>query len=177
MGGVHFINRSTGWIVGVGGTIRKTTNSGIYWINQDYEIYSGYYRKVLFFNENTGIVIGEKNGPYGYVIKTTNSGVNWNEIYLSANNPTDLDDQYWFDIHTGWICGTNNLLKTTNGGIDFVDYFANVPPTQNGTNGLLGISFINYNTGWLAAGNADHKNIYKTTNAGINWFFQDNPVA
>jgi len=36
---------------------------------------------------------------------------------------------------------------------------------------------MNPNTGWIGGSNLDKKNMYKTTNGGLNWFFQDNPIA
>ncbi|RPI18535.1 MAG: T9SS C-terminal target domain-containing protein [Ignavibacteriae bacterium] len=177
IGGVHFIDRYTGWTVGVGGKIRKTINGGINWKIQDYEPYAGYYNKVHFFNSDTGVVIGSKNGPYGYIIKTTNSGNNWSEIFISNQIYTELKDQYWLNSDSGWLCGSNILLKTTNGGTNFINYYTNIPPTQNGSNALLGIDFVNENTGWICGSNLEHRNIYKTTNAGLNWYFQNNPVA
>jgi len=69
------------------------------------------------------------------------------------------------------------LLKTTNGGQNFVNLFANIPPSGNGHIALLGIWFVNQQTGWLGAANLEHNNIYKTTNGGTNWFFQNNPVS
>ena len=32
-------------------------------------------------------------------------------------------------------------------------------------------------TGWIGGSNLDNKNLYKTTNGGLNWFFQTNPAA
>jgi photosystem II stability/assembly factor-like uncharacterized protein len=151
-------------------------NGGVNWIVQDYE-FPAVFRKVHFFDENTGFIVGEKNIGIGYVLKTTNSGVNWNEVYVSSINQTGLEDQHWFNALTGWVCGYNTLMKTTNGGLNLTSFYTSIPPTQNGSNWLFGISFTNDSIGWLAAANVDRKNIYKTTNSGLNWFFQDNPVA
>lgn len=88
-----------------------------------------------------------------------------------------LQRQFWINNDTGWMCGNNILLRTSDCGVTFTNYYSRIPPTQNGYNGLLDLYFIDENTGWISAGNWDHKNIYKTTNAGMNWIFQDNPVA
>jgi hypothetical protein len=55
--------------------------------------------------------------------------------------------------------------------------FSNVPPTGNGHNVLLAIQFVSHDVGWLGAGNLENTNIYKTTNGGADWAFQDNPVS
>jgi photosystem II stability/assembly factor-like uncharacterized protein len=180
--GVTFLDRNIGWIVGNSGIIKKTTNGGINWINQDWQQYATYF-SVHFFNPDTGFVVGLKpyNGPpHGYIIKTTNSGNNWIEVYFSTDtilSNYQLHRQFWLNNDTAWICGYNLLLKTTDAGLTYSNYYTYVPPTQNGYNVFLDIYFLNEYTGWICGSNLDHKNIYKTTNKGINWFFQDNPVA
>ena len=176
--GVYFINKDTGWICGVGSYIRKTTNGGENWITQVYPPFAGpYYYSVQFIDYNTGYITGSANALRGYIIKTTNSGENWQQIFLSVQNNTDIFGQFWFNVDTGWVYGKNIFMKTTNGGSTFQDYYPNLPPTSNGSNGLLGLFFANTQTGWLSGSNVDHKNMHKTTNGGENWVFQDNPVT
>lgn len=187
--GLYFTDRNTGWVVGSSSLIRKTTNGGMNWIAQDsfgYGIYYNNFNSVHFFNPDTGMIIGERAIGYpnnswgGCVLKTTNGGTNWNQIYSTNDtiySSTELNGQYWLNNETGWIAGYNILLKTTDGGVSFANYYSHIPPTQNEYNLLLSIFFTNSETGWIGGGNVDHKNIYKTTNAGSNWFFQDNPVA
>ncbi|MCC7159114.1 MAG: T9SS type A sorting domain-containing protein [Ignavibacteria bacterium] len=177
MNAIDFLNQDTGWYVG-GGRIRKTINGGANWIIQDYPPFGSVpnYYSVKFFDYNTGVVTGLRD-YLGYIIKTTNSGQNWAPIYLAGQSGTDIYGQFWFNQDSGWIYGRDIFLKTTNGGNDFISYLYSLPPTINGHYGLLGISFINANTGWLSGSSIDQKNMYKTINGGLNWVFQDNPVA
>lgn len=176
--GVHFLNSQTGWAVGGALQIRKTTNGGFNWVRQIPPPLAGVLNSVYFFDENTGIAIGRKTANYNScILRTTNSGVIWSEIIASASNENELFGQFWFNSSTGWICGKNILLKSTNGGLNYINYYSNIPPTVNGQNALLSIHFENPSTGWIGGSNLDHKNIYKTTNGGVNWIFQDNPVA
>jgi photosystem II stability/assembly factor-like uncharacterized protein len=176
--GVYFINPNTGWCVGGALQIRKTTNGGANWFKQTPPPAAGVFNSVKFFDEFTGIAIGRKNVNYNsFVAKTTNSGNNWFEIIASTATENELSGQYWFDANTGWICGRSILLKTTNGGLNYTNYYTNIPPTSNGINALLCITFVNQQTGWIGGSNLDHQNLYKTTNSGQNWFFQNNPAA
>lgn len=176
--GIDFININTGWYCAGMNTIKKTTNSGVNWLTQNYPQFNNtYYYSIKFLNENTGYAIAITYPDNGYIIKSTNGGNNWFDVYLSSSTGADLVCQYWFNRDTGWIAGSETLLKTTNGGASFSEYFQNIPATSNGYNGLLGIYFVNNSTGWISAGNVDNKNLYKTTNAGNNWFFQNNPVT
>lgn len=176
--GVYFLNHFTGWAVGGALQIRKTTDSGLNWVRQVPPPIAGVLNSVCFFDANTGFAIGRQGMNYNScIIKTTNGGANWTEIVASTSNENELSGQYWFNSSTGWICGKNFLMKTTDQGATFVNYFAGIPPTSNGANALLCINFQNMLTGWIGGSNLDKKNIYKTTNGGMNWFFQDNPVA
>lgn len=182
--GIHFIDRNTGWAVGNVGLIRKTTNGGLNWINQDFGDYHNTFNCVHFFNKDTGVVAGSYFIPYtcakAYIIKTTNGGMNWNGVYMSncdTSFPTEIRRQFWINNDTAWMCGIDILLKTTDGGLTYKNYYPYVSPTQNGRNVFFDLYFINKETGWICGSNLDHKNLYKTTNAGMNWIFQDNPVA
>ena len=174
--GVYFVDWLTGWAVGGAMQIRKTTDGGYNWTRQIPPPIAGVLNSVYFFNADTGIAIGRKNATFNScILRTTNGGENWFEVIASTANQNELYDQYWYGTE-GWICGKSILLKSINGGVNFVNYYANLPPTSNGVNALLSIDFA-WGSGWIGASNIDHKNIYKTTNFGQNWVFQDNPVA
>ena len=176
--GVYFLNSQTGWAVGGAMQIRKTTNGGFNWVRQIPPPLAGVLNSVHFFDQNTGIAIGRKTANYNSCILRTNDGGNlWYEVIASTSNENELSAQFWFNSTTGWICGRNILLKSTNGGLNYTNYYLNIPPTANGQNALLCIHFVNPSTGWIGGSNLDHKNIYITTNGGLNWTFQNNPVA
>ncbi|MBK7160086.1 MAG: hypothetical protein IPH77_16530 [Ignavibacteria bacterium] len=68
----------------------------------------------------------------------------------------------FFDENTGWVCGDSaRLLKTTNGGVNFISV------NSNSQSYITDICFANQNTGWYSSGD---KKIYKTINGGLNWF-------
>ena len=77
-----FVDDNTGWIVGSGGFITKTTNAGNEWIEQNSGTTST-LKSVQFINQNTGWICGEG----GLILKTTDGGLNW--VSLSEwNNRT-----------------------------------------------------------------------------------------
>ena len=175
--GVYFIDYLTGWAVGGAMQIRKTIDGGYNWTRQIPPPIAGVLNSVYFFDANTGLAVGRKNAAFNScILRTTNGGDNWYEIIASTANQNELHDQCWLNANEGWICGRSILLKSTNGGVNFTNYYANVPPTSNGVNVLLSIDFA-WGSGWIGGSNIDHKNIYKTTNNGLNWVFQNNPVA
>lgn len=112
---VHFTDVNNGTAVGGTqidtATIIRTTDGGISWISQVPNT-NNLLRGVYFLNEFTGFAVGNN----GTILKTANSGINWN--VLQTNIPSlFLRDIYFVDSLTGFIAGSNGtLLKTTNGG-------------------------------------------------------------
>ncbi len=95
----------------------------------------------------------------GVIWHTSNGGANWN--YQTGGNGYPKDVQF-INPQTGWITGYGSLIKTTNGGINWV-----ILGTYHQYSGSY---FINSETGWAI----EHKLIYKTTDGGENWHLQFN---
>ncbi|MCU0371842.1 MAG: YCF48-related protein [Ignavibacteria bacterium] len=171
---VYFLNENTGWVVGSFSVIRKTTNGGVTWINQD-GIGPSEYTTVHFSDENTGF-FGVAGSLRGALYRTTNGGTNW---YLATQSPEDTSDiysQYWLNHDTGWIVGGNTLLKTMDCGLTYQDFYIYFPPSTNGGNGFIDVYFVNEYTGWLSGITPEQKNLWKTMNGGYNWVYQENPI-
>ena len=155
---VFFINDSTGWIVGSGGFIKKTTNAGIDWIQQNSSDTLN-LTSIQFIDENTGWICGEN----GLIIKTTNSGKNW--IQLISGTSEIFTDLYFYDLNIGWVVGNNGkILKTTNGGSSWISESSDTSFTLNSVdfvNNSYGYA-IGYTSGFLPK-------ILKTTDGGLNW--------
>jgi photosystem II stability/assembly factor-like uncharacterized protein len=99
-----FTDPSTGYAVGVGGVIRKTTNAGANWFSQTAST-TYWLRSVFFTSTDTGyIASGNVNAPYdGKIFKTTNGGDNWTLLALPVND-------YFYSIDfvtpgTGYVSG------------------------------------------------------------------------
>ncbi len=74
MTAVHFADSDTGWAVGYGGTLMKSTNGGMTWNYQS--LGSNKVLKSLFFiDAQTGWVVGWD----GFIVKTSDGGVTWRE--------------------------------------------------------------------------------------------------
>ena len=194
-----FPSANTGFAVGYGNTMIKSTNGGVNWFNISFfsttanDLYS-----VFFLNENTGW-IGSTSDTVFY---TTNSGSSWApQIWFSSN----VYKIFFTNSTTGWILTTPKLYRTTNAGSnwelinsqmgnDMYFYNSNIGwktlysggsstlyKTINGGSSwtpmhstsdfrvIYSFAFVNENTGW-AAGYREH--ILKTTDGGINWFQQ-----
>ncbi len=109
---VEFMNKYTGWIVGDGGTILKTTNGGNNWVNIPNPAVGKPLSAVKIIDTNIVYVVGW----FEKTIKTTNSG------YSRTQENTRTGIWFWRDIYgyndsIVWgEGGGGRIMHTTNGG-------------------------------------------------------------
>lgn len=113
---------------------------------------------IEFINKNTGWCCGDG----GYIIKTTNGGVNWIQQSngvpgepLFGIHPVDLNIVYAVGFY-------RTLIKTTNGGSSWFSQ-------DSGTIGdgtYTCVFFINENTGWIGNFESGIYGVKKTTDGG-----------
>jgi photosystem II stability/assembly factor-like uncharacterized protein len=159
---MHFPDLNTGYIIGWDSafSLMKSTNGGANWFNlNNHE--GGMYDDIFFVNSNTGFVLKRFWNPLS---KTTDGGNNWT-VDLSIQQNGNYKKIYFINENTGFISGLG-MLMTTNCGITW-DTVLN-----SAYNNLNEIYFINSNTGFVTrnSNNIPDSSIFKTTNAGINWF-------
>jgi photosystem II stability/assembly factor-like uncharacterized protein len=107
---------------------------------------------IHFLNTNTGYACGTG----GVIVKTTNSGVNWNT--LTTGITANLIKIKFFDANNG-SAGGDKVIKTTNGGATWIVAYDTAYAND--------IHFLNQNEWWICS-SSPHLNI-KTTNAGLTW--------
>ncbi|HWI56654.1 MAG TPA: Ig-like domain-containing protein, partial [Bacillota bacterium] len=83
---VAFYNASYGYVVGAGGTIRKTTNGGTNWVAQTSGV-TNTLRKVYVLDLNTAWCVGDG----GVVLQTTNGGTAWTLVRSGGSDFTGMD--------------------------------------------------------------------------------------
>ena len=154
----YFLNQNTGWFAGEG-TVVKTTNGGINWINSILPVHVDWINSVSFGSEDVGIATG-----YNKLYKTVDGGCNW---FSPVTGTYQIGTSYGFMISesTGWIAG-KGVIKSTNG---FASWFSQ--PTGD-TAAFRSLYFLNALTGWLASEN----NVYKTVNGGNSWIKISSPL-
>ena len=167
---LSFIDSLSGWAAGDSGVIIHTTNGGQNWIQQETGLDDKLWG-IFFIDNNTGWATGfrfTKSGYFPIMLKTTNSGDNWNSYLYQDTN------QFYYAIHfinnmTGWAGGDNGkIIKTTNGG----DNWFNTFPDSTIFSGfpVFEISFYSDNFGFAIGGANDISGVvWKSTNGGMNW--------
>jgi photosystem II stability/assembly factor-like uncharacterized protein len=152
-----FVDDSTGWIVGSGGFIKKTTNAGNEWVAKN----SGttlILKAVQFVDQNTGWICGES----GLILKTTDGGTNW--YPLTSGTTEHLSDIHFYDADTGYVVGFNGtILKTTDSGSSWISL------SSGTTNDLYSMDFVDAFIGYAAGEVNDTSSVLKTTDGGASW--------
>jgi photosystem II stability/assembly factor-like uncharacterized protein len=111
---IRFLNSQTGYLNRIPPS--KTTDGGQSWFNI---LDSSLYTEMYFIDVNTGwFTLG------GNITKTTNGGLNWQTQVIT--NSFISHKIFFIDQYTGWTVGLNNIsqnkvLKTTTGGITFIN--------------------------------------------------------
>jgi photosystem II stability/assembly factor-like uncharacterized protein len=132
---INFLNSSTGWVAGnryipasegSGLYLLKTQNSGINW-NVICADTTGFRQHTAitnskFLTSDIGylsgytILAGPSTFNVGSIKKTTNGGVNWQNVNI-GNPPDFITDMSFGNIQTGYaVCNPSRIYKTTNGG-------------------------------------------------------------
>jgi photosystem II stability/assembly factor-like uncharacterized protein len=151
------------------GNILKSTDKGINWIKIKSDS-SNIFGSIWFFNANTGIVTGYKDGKTN-LIKTTDGGISWNTVF-NSNYKFIPSSIYFLNNNTGYLGGTySNLYKTTNAG----NNWDSAGFLRDTLFNLSNIYFKNPNTGFITGWN-EYQNqcwgrIFKTINGGLNWTY------
>jgi photosystem II stability/assembly factor-like uncharacterized protein len=152
---VHFVNLTSGWVVGNDGTILHTDDGGENWIEQDSGV-SSQLRGVAFANGSKGWVVGDN----GVILHTSDGGENWEQQLSGTSN--SLSGLSFVSDTEGWVVGENIILHTDDGGTTWTPQAEGYP--------LRNVVFVNKNEGW-AVGNGGV--ILHTDDGGATWTQQD----
>src|SRR2546429_2848236 len=100
-----FPSASSGFAVGYGNIIFKTTNGGDNWQNISFAGSANNLNSVWFINNNTGWIASTNDTLY----MTTNNGVSWSPSFNLQNQG---DKIFFINQTTGWAMGTPKLFRT-----------------------------------------------------------------
>ena len=158
---VFFINAATGWISGANGTILTTTNGGANWSAQNSGL-STDLNSIKFATTITGAACGKG----GKVVRTTDGGNNWTPMTTGVTN-----DLLSIDYKGATIIATGAdgfilryyALAWTN-----IDYKIDTKSSVNS------VCMLDSTTTFYTCGGGGF--IRKTTNGGVSFTFQKNPM-
>ena len=176
----YFKNSTTGWVCGHRSKIEKTTDGGATWALEPVGLNVGYDLTCIYFYDfNTGWCLG----TFGAMLRTTNGGASW--ILTSRPTGEAYRSISFIDANTGFAAGglstySNSpsptgrgiVLKTTDGGINWIKIYTLETPHTFDIQGFKTIQFIDANTGWVGGSPAENGMngvLLKSTDGGFNW--------
>lgn len=150
---INFLNESVGLAFTEDEKVLRTVDGGLTWTSADlyYEVYDCY-----FVDANTVYA----SGGQAKIYKSINGGINWNIISpLSANGGYWYNSVCFVNNNKGFVVGTSGkIMSTTDAGATWNQYGVT---HYNITSLYFPSSQVGYATDW--------GNIYKSTDAGLNW--------
>jgi len=153
--GVFFIDQTTGWIVGSGGKILKSTDGGLTWMAKPSGTDANLYG-ITFIGPEKGWAVG-RTWASSVILRTTDGGESWEYHELPVSQ--ELFAVSFPDSLNGWVSGSNGyVFHTKDGGITW-EQQANLTD-----NYLFSVFFVNQYTGWTVGSGGT---ILKTTNGGL----------
>ena len=144
----------------------KSSDSGNTWEYIDMSAYAESLVEVLFIDEDTGFVSGgSSNG--GVILKTTNGGVSWTEIYHTGINGEWVwklqrlfsNPNVMFGSVESFSPLNGKLIKSVDGGQNWIS--KEVPDTD-----IQAVGFISENHGWMGG---HHTGFLETFDSGETW--------
>lgn len=165
---VTFLNDSTGFLAGQGGTILKTMDAGNTWTIQNKfpsDVTNSKLLSVDFVNDSVGYIVGNKD-----ILKTSNGGDKWE---LIAQSEFDLysvsfaDPAHGIAVGGDWLYEVSGILMSENGGLKWTE----ISSTKTGKY-IDEVKFVNSDTGYAVGGHVSATYsgyVLKTTDAGETW--------
>lgn len=133
---------------------------------------------IHFIDDQNGFVCGGIKSESGYIFKTENGGISWEEIYSSDKFLKDIS---FFNSDIGYACGDSILiLKTKDGGNSWFEMEYPWIPPPNYILPLNHIEIINDSIVYITGGGEFAKGlIFRTRNWGWWWEFNlfDNELS
>ena len=122
-------------------------------------------KDITFTDSLTGYaLIGYDNSDSNFILKTTNSGDNWDVIRIENRQINKIS---FLNNDTGYVCGANPLtaylIRTTNGGLNW----SNVNTSATGWE-ITNMFILNTDTMWTCETQINYY-IRRTTNGGNSW--------
>lgn len=168
---IYFINAMTGWAANGSNDMLTTTNGGLNWQTAAFGNMPA-MTNVWFLNNTTGFVIGNPSNDNGAELsigKTTNGGLNFTELFITANSSHGIQFVNSSDGFAMFEDPSENALlyRTSNAG-------ANWQLVNSANNNFAGFYFTTQLNGWMCGINGG---MMKTTNGGANWIAQSTGVT
>jgi photosystem II stability/assembly factor-like uncharacterized protein len=165
---LEFVSVDTGWVVGQGGIILKTTDSGINWIQQNSNTTKDLY-SVSFIDDQNGWI----GGLDGVLLKTSDSGINWQagSIYLYIDNIYGL-----LFVNDSIACAAIDAVNTIQGHYGQIMRSTDIGNFWETVYEIDGTSFFDFSSVQNNVWSVGASITASSTNYGETWHFLYSPT-
>jgi photosystem II stability/assembly factor-like uncharacterized protein len=173
---VTFPTATTGYAIGSGGELLKTTDSGVNWVVYPTPfLYTNGLHSIYFQSETIGFIAGRKNNGGAVIAKTIDGGLSWNTV-LSANvaqsaTLTTIQEIIMTSSNVGYAFpGGSSLLVTVDGGNSWIEKNQAFP--SNFPSSIVRASFISDQIGFVVGtfgSITPNSSIIRTVDGGLTW--------
>jgi photosystem II stability/assembly factor-like uncharacterized protein len=160
---VFFLDRETGWVLGMYGTMMKTTDGGETWRGST--IADVGLNGIYFIDHDKGWVVGRE----GKIFRTADGGETWERaIFSGTPQNTDLYEVRFLNETLGFILGYCGLYRTIDGGMLWENYWLPVIPRKGAWNMSIVDDCLGYLLGssWMEP---DPPLVYRTQDGALSW--------
>ncbi|MBK8549778.1 MAG: hypothetical protein IPL53_01455 [Ignavibacteria bacterium] len=124
---VHSVTPQSVWVCGYGGTVLRSTNRGVNWINVSGNGIPSNTQLINIVSGSDGNIALTAGyvGANTFVYRTSNGGANWTQVFTQSNGFINaLHYNNFFTAADGFMMGDPvggrwSLWKTTNGGVNW----------------------------------------------------------
>ena len=172
---VSAVNDDVAWVCGASGKVLRTTNKGQNWTNVSGTIPTTLALYNIFaWDANIAVVTGV-SGANTSIYQTSNGGTTWTLANTHAGFGDDLymssaTDAYFIGDP---IAGNWDLLKSTNGGLNWASW--TTLPTTNTSGTYNNAAFFQGTQVWFES--VGLSTIHYSSNMGANWTSQTIPLS
>lgn len=164
--------QGTGWTVGSAyngqGSILYTNDSGQSWAYQGIgQIADVDLSGVYAVNGMNAYVVGDVDGGYATVYRTTDAGATWNRLGTAADLPgVDLVKIDGYGNRKLWVVGVGAIVRSADGGATW----NNVCPAGYADTLFQGVTTTDGYHVWATGGNKDdYPTILYSADGGVSW--------
>ena len=154
---VFFIDQTTGWAVGDGPALMRSTNGGKNWSPPDSQDPGAPPPFAVHFADANN---GWAAGAGGYVFTTSDGGLSWS-LRSVAQSGANLVGVFLSDANTGWVVGNGGEIHHSNdGGLTWTEQ------TSSTYEELHGVWFLDNHRGYVVGYGGT---ILNTVDGGATW--------
>ncbi len=176
------------WVSGLDGTVLHTKDGGVNWMQSVVVDSKKLQFRDIYALDNKNIwLLSAGTGEESRIYYTDDGGINWN-IQITNQEPIGFYNcmQFW-DKDNGMVYGDSIngelfVLKTTNGGKDWLRISADKLPQAMGSEGGFAASgtclkLRGKNDVWIGTGAGEKARVLISNDRGESWRVKDTPIV